>query len=272
MQFFMILMGSLLLPLSWLQEPAKTQVPEAPYIEREEKQFNFFPGGKLEITAGVPGNITIVGWHKGSIRMEAEKIVYYHSAEQAMLLLKAHPIRVRWTQTSSTLRIAEPTQSDATMEYNLTLYVPKEKTDIRSRMKRGDFSIESVNGWVEVSTSEGSLEAKSMEGYFSGETLKGDISVEMSGKNWKGLEFAGVTRLGSVDVKLPIDYSAALQLETRDGTITIDYPPQIVEGEPEPPQIVVRKNSQSLKGAVGDGGSPLKLVTYAGDIRLSRKE
>ena len=49
----MILMGSLLLPLSWLQEPAKTQVPEAPYIEREEKQFNFFPGGKLEITAGV---------------------------------------------------------------------------------------------------------------------------------------------------------------------------------------------------------------------------
>jgi len=72
-----------------------------------------------------------------------------------------------------------------------------------------------VNGWVEVSTSEGSLEAKSMEDTFR-RNLKGDISVEMSGKNWKGLEFAGVTRLGSVDVKLPIDYSAALQLETRD--------------------------------------------------------
>ncbi len=272
MPFFMILMGSLLLPVSWLQEPAKTQVPEAPYVEREEKQFNFFPGGKIEITAGVPGNITIVGWQKGSVRMEAEKIVYYHSAEQAMLLLKAHPIRVRWTQTSSTIRIAEPTQPDATMEYNLTLYVPKAKTDIRGTMKRGDFTIESVNGWVEISTSEGSLEAKSMEGYFSGETLKGDISVEMSGKNWKGMEFAALTQVGSVDVKLPLDYSAAIQLETRNGTITVDYPPQVVEGEPEPPQIVVSKNSQSLKGAVGDGGAPLKLVTYAGDIRLSRKE
>jgi hypothetical protein len=39
-----------------------------------------------------------------------------------------------------------------------------------------------------------------------------------------------------------------------------------------PPDIVIRKTSQSLKAFVGDGGAPLKIVSYLGDITLSLKE
>jgi hypothetical protein len=35
---------------------------------------------------------------------------------------------------------------------------------------------------------------------------------------------------------------------------------------------VIRKTSQSLKATVGDGGAPIKLITYSGDVRLSKKE
>ena len=134
------------------------------------------------------------------------------------------------------------------MEINLTVYLPGEKTDINAKMDRGEFSVSSINGWVEATIKEGSLEAKSMAGYFSGKRAKGDILVEMSGNRWNGLEFAVVTQQGSANLILPQEYSAALQLETRDGKITVDYPPRIEEGEEIPPEIVIRKNSQTLKG------------------------
>jgi DUF4097 and DUF4098 domain-containing protein YvlB len=248
-------------------------MPQArtPYVEREEKQFNFFPGGKIEISAEAPGSLRVIGWQKASVRMEAEKIIYYLPAEQAKAEMQQSPVRVRWNQTSSSVRtVAAPS---AGLEINLTLYVPSDKTDIKAKINQGDFSIERVNGWVEATISkEGSIEAKAMSGYFSANTLRGDISVVMDGDRWKGLEFAALTQQGSANLQLPVTFSAALQLETRNGKIVVDYPPQVVEGEPTPPDILIRKTSQALKASVGDGGAPIKLVTYSGDVRLSKKE
>lgn len=250
---------------------ASSTPPQTPYVEREEKQFNFFPGGKIEISAGAPGSLKIVGWKKGSVRLEAEKIVYYLSPEQAKTELQKAPVRVRYNQTNSTIRTSE--NHAAAMEINLTMYVPADKTDLRIQLNRGDFSIQGVNGWIETSiVTEGCIEAKSMAGYFSGSTVRGDISVEMDGKRWNGLEFAALTQRGAANILLPVEFSAALQLETRDGKIAVDYPPQVVEGETVPPEILIRKNSQSLKASVGDGGAPIKLVTYSGDVTLSKKE
>jgi DUF4097 and DUF4098 domain-containing protein YvlB len=274
MRLRIILISFLLFPHGWSQQPPDAAAPETgiPFVEREEKQFNFLPGGKLEITAGLPGSIRILGWRQSTVRLEAEKIVYYQPPEKARELLSKNPIRVRYTQTHASVQCPIPSQIDAVMEFNLTLRVPGDKTDVKVAMGRGDFTIESVNGWVEVTVAEGSLEARSMSGYFSGSSGRGDIYVEMSGKFWKGLEFAATTQHGSVDLRLPADYSAALQLETRDGSIAVDYPPRIVDGETQPPEILKRKNSQSLTGAVGEGGAPIKLLTHAGDIRLSRLE
>ena len=58
-----------------------------------------------------------------------------------------------------------------------------------------------------------------MAGYFSGSTLRGDIHVAMSGNRWRGSEFAALTQMGSADLQLPAEYSAALQLETRNGKV-----------------------------------------------------
>jgi len=52
MQFFMILMGSLLLPLAWLQEPAKTQVPKRP-ISSAKKSNSIF--SRAESSRSRPG-------------------------------------------------------------------------------------------------------------------------------------------------------------------------------------------------------------------------
>jgi DUF4097 and DUF4098 domain-containing protein YvlB len=250
-------------------EPSPAQA-KTPYVEKEEREIKFYPGGKLEVTAGVPGALKIIGWQKAAIRMEAEKIVYYQEPEEAKAALKKNPVRLRYNQTSSSIRTGA---AEVAMEINLTLYVPGDRLEVTAKMVQGDFSVSGVNGWVEVSIAgQGSLEASSMSGYFSANTLRGDISVEMSGNRWKGFEFAAVTRSGSADLRIPEKYSAALQLETRNGKITVDYPPQVVDGEEQPPEIMISKSSQSLKATLGDGGPPVKLVTHSGDITLSKIE
>jgi hypothetical protein len=268
-----VLLFCLMVSNLFSQEPTPAPSPPAqkPYVEKEERQFSFFPGGKIEISAGAPGSLTIIGWQKATVRMEVEKIIYYSSPEEGMAEIQKFPIRVKYGQTTASIRTAAAPRSN--VEYNLTLYVPGDKTDIKASITHGDFSIENVNGWVETTVvTEGSIEVKSMSGYFSATTPRGDIRAEMSGIRWRGLEFAALTRNGSASLKLPVTYSAALQLETRNGKILVDYPQQIVDGEAVPPDIIVRKTSQSLKASVGDGGAPLKLITYSGDVQLSKKE
>ncbi len=274
MRFFPVLIFSLLAPILQAQEIPQQSNPTAaaPYVEKEVKQFNFYPGGKVAISSGLPGSLKIVGWKKGSVSVEAEKIFYNLPSDKAQALPAKSPLRVRHTQTSATIQTSGSLQPPATMEINLTVYVPGDRTDMTVQMDRGDFSVESVNGWIEVSIKEGSLDAKSMAGYFSGNTQRGDIYVEMSDTRWRGYDFAAITQSGSVELKLPKDYSAALQLEAHNGKIIVNYPPQEVEGELVPPEIVIKKNAQMMRAAVGDGGASIRLASISGDITLSLKE
>ncbi len=261
----------LIIPLSilWVRGQTQTLPAAAPYIEHEQKEFSFLPGGKLQVAAATAGNFKVTGWNRASIRMEAEKIVYYQTAQQAQALLRNLPITLRHTQTVATIQIPAPVKAGTVVEFNLTLHVPADKTDLQVSLARGDFSVESINGWIEVDIGEGSIEARKLTGYFSGRTKKGEIYAEMSGERWQGLEFSALTHRGSVDLRLPPDYSATLQLQTQRGKISVDYPPRIIDGAPEPLNIVIGKNTQSLNSALGEGGAPIKLMTYFGDIRLA---
>jgi len=251
--------------------PPAEAAPRVPRVVREEKEFNFFPGGKIEISIGAAGSLKIVGWPRGSVRMEAEKIFYYPSKEQEENPEPPEiPIKVRYGQTSATIKT--PLNPEAHAEVNLTVYVPGYRTDVTARLHNGDFSVEGVNGWVEVTiAADGSIDAKSLSGYFSGTTPHGDINVEMDGVRWQGLEFTGLTQIGSINLQIPEKYSASLELQARNGRISIDYPPPVVEGETVPLEVATHKNSQQLKASVGNGGAPIKLLTEVGNITLSKK-
>jgi len=265
-----ILIGFLLAYL--MQQPAVQQPAPPPYVERMQRQFSFYPGGKLEISAAVPGNIKVIGWQRPSVMVEWEKIIFNLTEDQAKILSDQYPVHVRWTQTAATILTSGPPRSPSTMEVNVTVYVPKIRTDVNVKMLQGDFAIGVINGWMEATLTEGSIEAKSLSGYFSGTTQKGDVLVEMAGKRWEGHSFTALTRQGNIDLTLPVDYSAAIQLETRDGELSIQYPEQLVEGEQVPLQATARKSGYSLKAAVGDGGSPINLQTFVGNVRLTTKE
>ncbi|HYK90091.1 MAG TPA: hypothetical protein VE398_15055 [Acidobacteriota bacterium] len=257
------------------QEPqAPTKAPESsssPYIERDQRQFTFYPGGKLDIVAGIPGSVRIIGWGRSAVMLQIERIIYYTAPDQARLLASQYPLQLRWTQTTGTIRTVGPPNSTVIMETNLTIYVPREKTDIKAQLVKGDLAVGSLNGWIEANLKEGNIEASALSGYFSALTKLGNLHVEMAGKGWLGHEFSAVTQKGTADVVLPVDYSAALFLETRNGTMQIQYPAQTVEGESVPLYATTKKNAHSLTAKVGGGGAPVKVLTMFGNVTLAAK-
>ncbi|MEJ2109952.1 MAG: hypothetical protein P8Z37_08570 [Acidobacteriota bacterium] len=244
---------------------------ENSYKEREVKEFRFYPGGKLAILSKVPGSIRIIGWDKSEVRVELEKIARSVSPDYAKSLFEKHPLYARHNQTSANIGIEGSPLPVDDLEFNFEIYVPGYKTDLKATLDNGGISVDAVNGWVEVSTGQGRLDAVALSGYYSGSTQDGDIRVEMSGRRWRGLELDAITQTGSIDLLLPDDYSASLQLETRDGNLTVDYPPQIVDGEPVPLNVGIQKKARSLDASIGSGGAPVRLVSRMGDIHLSRK-
>jgi len=265
-----------LLAVSGPVPACEPQVPpgvQSPYVERDQRQISFYPGGKIDLTAGLPGSVEILGWEKASLAMESEKIVYYLPADQAKALAADYPLRFRHTQTTVTISSPPaPRESSAQIEINIKLFVPRDKTDIKIKIAKGDLRVGKINGWIEANLEQGSVEADSMLGYFSAVTKEGDLSVKLSGKRWLGHGFTAATQRGSVDLRLPVPFSAALQLDTRKGDLTVDYPEQMVDGEKVPLLAVVKDNACSLTASVGDGGAPIRIHTDAGDIHLTREQ
>ena len=236
----------------------------------QEREYRFYPGGKVGISIEVPGSLKIIGWNKGSARMEAEIKLFSTADEKARAVLEKSPVSVRYTETASTIHVTETPDLKGLLEVNLVVYVPGAKTDIVAQIQKGDFAIDAVNGWVEASVAEGNLELRDINGYYSVNTLKGNIFANLSGGNWNGQGFTAATKEGRVDLLIPEKYSAALQLDTRNGEITVDYPSQEVDGELIPPEVVVQKKVQQLRVRLGNGGAPLRLGTQSGDVSLKK--
>ncbi len=253
-------------------EPLEGPPEEAPYIERGQRNFSFYPGGKIQINAGAPGSIKVIGWKRSSVMVEIERIIRGVDPEAAQVLSVKYPLQLRWTQTLGTLTTVALPPGSVPMEVNLTLYVPKDKTDLNIQISRGNFAIGSLNGWVEATLQNGSIMAKSITGYFSATTKIGNIEAEMSGKRWEGYGFTAVTQKGDVELRLPQDYSAALQLETRGGNLKVDYTQTLPEGDPEPLVSSEKKGARSLSGKLGTGGSLIRLMTIVGDIHFDKAE
>ena len=140
------------------------------------------------------------------------------------------------------------------------------------KLIKGDLSMASLNGSIEANIEEGNIEVENLAGYFSAVTKLGDLMVALAGPRWRGFGFTAATQRGSIDLTIPPDYSAALQLETKDGKISVDFPEQIVEGESVPLQVMAKKKACAITAPIGSGGAPIKLITASGDINLKKTE
>lgn len=130
-----------------------------------------------------------------------------------------------------------------------------------------EFAAHTVNGDIDVGALQSNVMARtvngnidiSTSGWAEANTVNGSISADMGRADWpSGAEFETVN--GSITLTLPADVSADLTASTVNGGIDSDFPVTI-QG---------RFGPRRVTGTLGGGGTPLRLKTVNGGIRLRR--
>lgn len=176
---------------------------------------------------------------------------------------------------------------DVKVPRELNLDVRTADGGIRSSNLRGDMQLSSgdgairglaLEGDIRIHTGDGSIELSDADGNLNADTADGNVTVsgrfdvlqvrtgdgsiravaERGSKISNGWSFNSGD--GSVDIRLPEDFSAELDARTGDGTIDVGFP-VLISGS-------VRRDR--MHGKINDGGPPLQIRTGDGSIRLSR--
>jgi hypothetical protein len=122
--------------------------------------------------------------------------------------------------------------------------------DVRVTGATDEVIAESVNGRVDASTLGGPVKATSVNGSVEARmtTVRGANRLEYSSVN------------GSVEITLPADLKADVELTTMNGAVRSDFP-ILATGSIDP---------RHLRGTIGGGGIPLRIETVNGSIELRK--
>ena len=150
----------------------------------------------------------------------------------------------------------------------------------RIRIRTGDGSIhaDGLKGDVSMHTGDGSIEGRNIDGALKAESGDGQITISgrfdgldvSTGDGGIDAQVSGGSKTtvvwnlhsgdGSIDLRIPSELRANLDLKTGDGRITLDMP-VMVEGS---------VNRSHVRGAMNGGGGELKVTSGDGSIHLMR--
>lgn len=122
----------------------------------------------------------------------------------------------------------------------------------------GDIKANASEGNLYASTSGGDIDLKASEGEVVAKTSGGDIVLHYQGENY-GIKL--VTSGGDIDVVLPPDFSADVNIRSSGGDLVTNF------GKNKMSKI----SKSKLEGKFNDGGKPLVCKTSGGDIRVREK-
>lgn len=136
--------------------------------------------------------------------------------------------------------------------------------NIEVKKTTGDFTINGLNGGIDMQEVAGSGVVK---------TLNGPVKVSFTKNPAKPCEFKSLN--GSVDVYFQPGLNADLQFHTLNGGIYTDFDvatrPAQGKGENVDGKFLYRVDRRNMTARTGSGGPELKFDTLNGDIRLRSK-
>jgi DUF4097 and DUF4098 domain-containing protein YvlB len=138
------------------------------------------------------------------------------------------------------------------------VWVP-EKADVSARTKNGGIAITNVAGSLGFEAVNGGVVLSRVAGDVRGSTVNGGVTVELAGTEWQGAGLDARTTNGGVRVKVPEGYSCQLSVATVNGGVRTDFP-LTVQGTLD----------RRIDVPLGKGGSPVRVSTTNGGVRLTR--
>lgn len=211
-------------------------------------------GGRLVVSGGDNGGVTVRGWDRNEIRVVARMQAQARREADARDLLRE--IRV---QTGTTIRAEGPRAGRSEgWSVSFEVYVPR-RSDLDVETHNGSIRFADVEGDIRFDAENGSVRLAGLAGNVRGDTQNGSVSVSLAGERWRGEGLDVRTQNGSVGIEVPARYNAELETGTVNGRFDLDFP-----------VTVSGRLGRTITTRLGDGGPRVRVMTTNGSVRLRR--
>jgi hypothetical protein len=220
-----------------------------------EKRFELPPGGHVSVV-NVHGSILVEGWD----RAEVEATVAMRSKSPADHVNDVQ-VAVEASSGGVAFHTLYPSGLDTPIRVDYRLRVPRQvRLDELSTLE-GDIVIHDVEGSIQARNLHGDIEGINVSGSVVARALTGNILVSLRALPDR-LPIQLATINGNVDLMMPPQANASLELSTVAGNILGDYPFQVssIPGD------------STRRAQVGAGGVLVELRTVRGNIRVGQRD
>ena len=215
------------------------------------------PGSALTVDAAPNGGIRVEAWDQPDVLVRAVVQTWDETDDAARALLPQVRVQAAGASVS-----ADGPDRDGNGRWNrgwsvsFRIWAPRAMA-VDLRAVNGGVSLVGMQGHSRLRTTNGGLSLDDVGGEIEGRTTNGGVQVRLGGSRWDGAGLSLETTNGGVTMRVPRDYSAALDVSTVNGGFRTDLPIDLPEGR-----------RRSVRTTLGAGGPMLKVQTHNGGVRL----
>jgi DUF4097 and DUF4098 domain-containing protein YvlB len=226
-------------------------VPGCAISKEFNQTYSLQPGGTLEVQ-NVNGTVEVQGWDRDVVEVHAVKTAKSKESdlERVSIDVTAKPGGV-----SILTRYPQNEGVEVAVEY--TIHVPHGAKVEHLGTVNGALRVAGVSEVDELRTVNGNIEVFEAESNVHAHTTNGNVHLELSHIHGVADTVAETTN-GSVILALPTNTQADLEARCLNGNFQSELP--FAEQSSEKPR--------EIHGKLGRGGSPIKLHTINGAIRV----
>jgi hypothetical protein len=221
-------------------------------VTREFAQtYHLKPDGTLELN-NINGTVRIEGWDKDEVEVRAVK-----TSPDKDSKLDLVSIDVSSTPDNLSISTRYPSEEGVEVAVEYTVHVPRRTLLKHINTVNGTLRVKDMDSVGDLHTVNGNIEVYESSGDLHAHTTNGNVYVELTHPSGSHGAMAETTN-GSVLLAIPANSQADLEARCMNGSFTTELP-FVMEGAIQP---------RVLHGKLGKGGSPIRLGTVNGAIRV----
>lgn len=236
----------------------------AELTETIDRTLDVKPGALVELS-NVNGRVSVSSWDQPRVRIVARKEVRgdRDAVTDALRELRVDiralnggvVVTTHYPKRSSSSLFDWILGEDVNAEVAFDVTVPR-TMNLDLETVNGAVRVAGVNGRHELETTNGKIEVARCAGSIDASTTNGGITAELTQiARGQALEFE--TTNGRIQVSVPRTLAVDVDAGTTNGSI-----------ESELPVATTRISRNSLRGSINGGGTPLRMRTTNGGIRI----
>lgn len=227
-----------------------------PHCEIKNTGYRQAGGGRLAAEPNHNGAVSIRGWDRDSVHVQARIRTVARTEEAARAL--SDEIRIV-TEQGNVRAIGPSSDRDANWHVSFVIFVPR-RTDIRAETHNGPIGLREIEGNIDVRAVNGPIALRELAGDVRARAQNGPISITLAGSRWKGVGLDAETQNGPMVLYVPEGYNAHLETGTTNGPMSIGFPITVMG----------RALEKRITTTLGDGGPTIRARTQNGPLTIRR--